>query len=137
MKRISLTLNTMRKVFLFVCLAVMVVSFTGCPPDPPDKDTTYTFKDDFDSSGTTWEAFIFEYNDAGEVVMQQQSFVTSKGLKRVFVANKRATKVKIKYKIRAGSTEAIMWVRQVFYLEKEKNIDINLNGQTILVLQEP
>lgn len=50
---------------------------------------------------------------------------------------KKTEKVKVYVKMEGGSQTTIRWVQQVYYLQKGKNIDITVNGETIIGTKEP
>ena len=109
---------------------ITIFIFASCSKD---KDTTYTFIHSADDvSGVSTSAIIYEYNDKDEVV-GQQSFDTHHGLTKVFTANSVATKVKVRLSINSN----IRWIKQVFYLNNGKNINIEMKGETIITNVEP
>jgi len=127
------------KILLFLALGLTMTTFTSCggSDEPEPKETTYTFKDKLTGApGVTVEIILFEYNNSGDVV-GQQSFTTTKGLERVFTANKNAKKVKANVTMASVYSSETNWFLQVYYLEKGKNIDIVMTDDTMLSDREP
>jgi hypothetical protein len=130
--------DVLRYTFLIL---VAVIAMTSCSKDgekEEKKDTTFTFKYNSDNvSGVTVDVIIFEYNDIGEIVGQNSFDTCVKGFQRVCTANSRATKVKVRLSLNVGSSSTIRWVKQVFYLDIGKNVDIELKNDTIVGTTEP
>jgi len=59
------------------------------------------------------------------------------GFKQVVPAESKATKVKVKLTIKAGSTSAVKWVKEVFYLQDGKNVNVEVIDSTLIVDKEP
>ena len=139
----------MRKNYFWITLIglmVMAAGFVAChkcdkcdecddknPGVPDKKEMTYTFKFNADASGAIVNAIVYEYNNS-EIVVGQQSFNCTKGLRRVVTANSKTTKVKVKIIV---NSESFRWVMKVYYLEDGKNIDIEINDDTTLIPMEP
>ena len=128
--------------FLFRCTFLMLVAamtMTSCLNGTMSegKETTYTFKYNVDAvSGVSVDATVFEYNSNGEKV-GSQTFKCTKGLKQVINPSPKATKVKVRLTVKAGTNNSVRWVREVFHLRDGKNIDVEVIGSTIIVEKEP
>ena len=125
-----------RNIFQLVILsivAMLVVSSCG-----KDNNTTYTFKYTADDvSGVTVNVIAFEYDKTGDVLEQQSFDKCMKGFSKVVTVNPKATKVKVKVTMKAGTNSLVMWVQEVFYLEVGKNVNIEMKGSTKIVEKEP
>lgn len=126
----------MKKVLLMLAL-LPIFFLTSCSDDDDPASTSYTFNwelEDYPSITTT--VMLFEYNTEGEKVANN-SIECHQGLSKVFNANEKTEKVKVYVKMEGGSQASIRWVQQVYYLQKGKNIDITVNGETIIGVKEP
>jgi len=125
-------------IFQFVLLTIAaILIFSSCSKDK-EIDTTYTFKYTVsDASGVVVDVIIFEYNDAGERVGQQSFDECVKGFSKTITANSKATKLKIRVTLTAGSVSLVRWIREVFYLEVGKNVDVEIKDSTAIAENEP
>ncbi len=135
------------KKFLSMTLlfTAMFLTFSACSSDDDEKkeevvDTTYTFTftaDDPSAMGITTDITLFEYNDKGERIAQNHVKNCRKGHKENFKANERAQKVKVYITNTKGSQSIYQWVQQVYYLEKGKNVEVAVTGQSRIGTTEP
>ena len=125
-----------RNLFQFVFLSIVaILVFSSCGKD---KDTTYTLKYSVeDVSGVVVDIITYEYSDTGEVVGQKSFDKCVNGFSKTVSANPKATKVKVKVTMKASSKSLTVWVKQVFYIENGKNVDIEMKGSTTMVEKEP
>ena len=114
---------------------VAVISLSSCSKEN-DRETTYTFKFNMDASGVTVSATVYEYSGSGETV-GQRTFNCVKGFSEVVTVSSKAEKVKVKLTLKAGSNTGVVWVKQIYYLEKGKNVNIEVVGATTVVEKEP
>ena len=120
---------------LVVALCTTTV-FTSCRND--DDDTTYTFIYSVDDvAGLIVDVTLLEYNDNEVIVGQHTIDNLRSGFRQNFTANSRATKVKVRFNWRVGTTNTVRWVQQVFYLEAGRNINIEITGNTLVGPSEP
>lgn len=126
----------MKKVLLMLAL-LPIFLFTSCSDDDDPASTSYTFNWELeDYSMITTNVILFEYSADGEKVANN-TIECHQGLSKVFTANEKTEKVKVYVKMEGGSQTTIRWVQQVYYLQKGKNIDITVNGETIIGTKEP
>lgn len=126
----------MKKV-LFMLALLPIFLFTSCSDDDDPASTSYTFNWELeDYSMITINVILFEYSADGEKVANN-TIECHQGLSKVFTANEKTEKVKVYVKMEGGSQTTIRWVQQVYYLQKGKNIDITVNGETIIGTKEP
>lgn len=126
----------MKKV-LFMLALLPIFLFTSCSDDDDPASTSYTFNWKLeDYSMITTNVILFEYSADGEKVANN-TIECHQGLSKVFTANEKTEKVKVYVKMEGGSQTTIRWVQQVYYLQKGKNIDITVNGETIIGTKEP
>ena len=126
----------MKKV-LFMLALLPIFLFTSCSDDDDPASTSYTFNWELeDYSMITTNVILFEYSADGEKVANN-TIECHHGLSKVFTANEKTEKVKVYVKMEGGSQTTIRWVQQVYYLQKGKNIDITVNGETIIGTKEP
>ena len=126
----------MKKV-LFMLALLPIFFFTSCSDDDDEVITSYTLNWELeDHSSITTTVMLFEYNAEGDKVASN-AVECHQGLSKVFNANEKAEKVKAYVKMEGGSQTSTRWVQQVYYLQKGKNIDIAVNGETIIGVKEP
>ena len=126
----------MKKV-LFMLALLPIFLFTSCSDDDDPASTSYTFNWELeDYSMITTNVILFEYSADGEKVANN-TIECHQGLSKVFTANEKTEKVKVYVKMEGGSQTTIRWVQKVYYLQKGKNIDITVNGETIIGTKEP
>ena len=122
----------MRKISLCLCIVAMTLFF-GC-----QKDTTYTFVDNYGMPGASeYSVILSEYDASGSRVMTNMIDNITVGQKYAFVANDHSEKIKVKLQYKFGSNSYAKWVQQVWYLEKGENVDIITDGETIIGNSEP
>lgn len=80
---------------------------------------------------------LSEYDVKGHIVANNtiESSICGKGY--TFTANERTELVKVYLKIVTNSSDISRWVQQVYYLEKGKNTEIVIDGQTLVGPTEP
>lgn len=123
----------MRKVSLLLGLLGLVVLFSSC-----QKDTTYTFVDNYGGSGfSEYSILLCEYDGVGTKVFTNKLDNPNVGQRYVFTANEHAAIIKVKIQAQIESTSFNRWIQQAFYLEKGSNINITLDGETIVGSSEP
>lgn len=122
----------MKKLFGFMLLCVTsVFILSSCSKDEDYeliiKDTTYRFSySAIDApEGFDLDITLFEYNEKDEIIDQKNINNVYTGYSTIFKANKNAEKVKVYITASNGDISIYNWVQQIFYLEKENNIDIN------------
>ena len=113
---------------LLFCLAIFAMAtLTSCK-----KETTYTFVDR--SENTNGRLTILKEYDINGLCIANNSIETTIPYQNYnYIANERSELVKIY--VSWGST--YRWVQQVYYLEKGKNTNIEINGYTIVGPAEP
>lgn len=137
------------KLFYFiVVLATMV--FSSCDPSglnttPKEKPTTYTIVYNIDTSSLIEDYISFgasikesviisEYNDKNERINIQDMENIRYGSKKTFTSHSLAEKIAVCLEIEMSyngkSEDMTRWVAQVFYLEKESNISVTIDGET-------
>ena len=122
----------MRKISLLLGL-IAVLLFASCK-----KDTTYTFTDNYGGSGfSEYSILLCEYDNAGSKVFTNKLDDPTTGQAYVYTANEHAEKIKVKVQAKVGTSSFNRWIQQVFYLEEGKNINITLDGGTIVGTNEP
>lgn len=115
---------------------VLIVLLSSCT-----KETTYTFTNNMDYSTYTIirerYTVLSEYDVKGHIVANNtiESSICGKGY--TFTANERTELVKVYLKIVTNSSDISRWVQQVYYLEKGKNTEIVIDGQTLVGPTEP
>ena len=114
-----------------ICFTMICVGLSSCSKDE-DDESTYTFTWDT-SSYMIDDVYLFEYSEAGDKIASNEVGSPSQGHKYKFTATSRAVKVKVYYEINGKPR----WVQQVFYLEKGKNKDIVVNGESMVGSKEP
>ena len=115
---------------------ITVFIFASCSKDK-DNDTTYTFKNNIeDTSGVSIRIVLYEYDDDDDVV-NEESFTTKYGVTKVFTADSDATLVKVKITFSGGSISNTYWFKETYKLKKGKNVNIELEGETLLLNREP
>ena len=122
---------------LLFCLAIVALAtLTSCT-----KETTYTFTNnmDYSSYSNIRERYTFlrEYDINGHCVANNSIESSICGKSYAFTANDRTELVKVYLKVKTTSSEISRWVQQVYYLEKGKNTDITIDGETIVGPSEP
>lgn len=124
----------MKKVIL--CLFIVVLAtFCSCT-----KETTYTFTDNTDYSGysiTERYVRLMEYDVNGSCVANNSLEFPTKGKAYNFTANNRAELVKVYLSLKINSSSLNRWVQQVYYLEKGKDVQISIDGHTLIGPTEP
>lgn len=140
-KTYKYTTQMKTKRLLMLVFASAALLFASCT-----KETTYTFTNNMDMSDlqqyiTDYAVYLSEYDATGSCVANNTIDSPSQGVAYEFTANSRAEKVKvyIKVKLQYGTTTSNWnrWVQQVYYLEEGKNVDIVVNGETIVGTSEP
>lgn len=123
-------------------LTAMFLTFSACSSDDEKEevqDTTYTFTYTADNppQGITANITLFEYNEKGERVGQNHVNNCKKGHSQSFTANENAQKVKV-YLVATNGTQSVAnWVQQVYYLEKGKNVNVAVTGESRMGTTEP
>lgn len=143
--------------FYSLCLCVMMVGCTSPieevpqptpKPEPAPDPTKYEVcvdmgLDEYAALGfkTDLQVAFFEYNDQDEMVYTHTWYNVYDGQNKTFTANKRSTKIVVKIELTAsyGSTtkELNLFLAQVFYLEPESTIKIDVNGYARTSEQSP
>jgi len=133
----------MKKFFsITLLLTAMFLTFSACSSDDEKEevqDTTYTFTYTGDNppQGLTCDFTLFEYNDKGERVAQNHVKNCRKGTVMDFVAKTNSQKVKVYFVTTNGTQSVANWVQQVYYLEKGKNVEVAVTGQSRIGTTEP
>lgn len=132
-------LNMKKLLFCFSIIAL--VSFASCT-----KETTYTFVDNTDYSSISATivertVYLMEYDVDGSRIANNSIDFPSKGHGYTFTANDRSEKIKVylKLKFQSGyqTTDFNRWVQLVYYLEKGKDVTIQIDGSTLVGPSEP
>lgn len=129
----------MKKILFLLAMLPMFV-FMACSDDDDEKQATYTLKYDMSGSSSSMvnvSVWLFEYNDKDEVVGTNTVNDIPETYTETFNANPLSVKVKAQYRLSAGSSSSNRWVQQVFYLSKSGNVDINIDGETVVGTKEP
>lgn len=116
---------------ILLCITVFSICLSSCSKEE-DEEATYTLKWQSYASFVD-DVYIFEYSESGDKIASNEVGKPSTSQSYKFTANKRAVKVKVYYEFDGTP----MWIQQVFYLEKGKNIDIVVNGETMVGRKEP
>ena len=101
---------------------------------------TYSFTDNTDYSGISVSErhiYLKEYDVNGSCVANNSLDSPTRGKAYVFTANERSELVKVYLILKIQSNSLHRWVQQVYYLEQGKNIDISIDGQTLVGPSEP
>ena len=120
-----------------------VFKYYACSKDDDEKekvqDTTYTFSYTANDppKGFTTNITLFEYNEKGEQIVQNHVNNCKKGRSEKFTANTDSRKIKVYLVVTNGTQSVYNWVQQVYYLEKEKNIDVSVTGESRVGTKEP
>lgn len=109
----------------------MGILMTGCK-----KETTYTLKWNLDDT-VPMDILIMEYSQQSEVIKNVPIYSVQNSFESIYTAAENSEKVKIQISWESNNTEYNRWVNQVYYLEKGENIDIFIDGNTIVGKQEP
>lgn len=129
----------MKKILFLLAMLPMFV-FMACSDDDDEKQATYTLKYDMSGSSSSMvnvSVWLFEYNDNDEVVGTNTVNDIPETYTETFNANPLSVKVKAQYRLSGGSLSSNRWVQQVFYLNKSGNVDINIDGETVVGTKEP
>ena len=124
-------------------LTAMFLTFSACSKDDDEKekvqDTTYTFSYTANDppKGFTTNIPLFEYNEKGEQIVQNHVNNCKKGRSEKFTANTDSRKIKVYLVVTNGTQSVYNWVQHVYYLEKEKNIDVSVTGESRVGTKEP
>lgn len=127
----------MKKILLIMAMILPMIALTACSDDDESKETTYTLKWDMDISGGRVDVWMFEYNDKDEIVQNSIVDDIQNNHSESFKAKDNATKVKVKIKMSAYGASKQQWIQQVYYLNAGGNVDININGDTLIGNKEP
>jgi len=85
-----------------------------------------------------YSILLCEYDEAGSRVFTEKLDEPVVGQKYVFTAHEHAVKLKVRIQAEYGSSSTFnRWIQQVYYLEEGGNIDIVLEGSTIVGTSEP
>ncbi len=133
-----------KMLFYSLCLCIMIV---GCEspiseepkPQPEPEPTQYEVRvdmglDEYAALGfnTDLQVAFFEYNDQNEMVYTHTWYNVFDGQSKTFTANKRSTKIVVKIELTASyggvTKELNLFLAQVFYLEPENIILIDVDG---------
>ena len=115
----------------------------GCQKNDENEKTnsatTYAFTDNTGNDGffSEYSILLCEYDNAGSKVHTEKLDNPVKGQRYAFTANNHAEKLKVKIQAKYGTTSFIKWIQQVFYLEIGGNVDVTLEGSTIVGSNEP
>lgn len=132
----------MQKKLLLFLLMFLPFFLVSCGSDDEPDYSTYTLNYNLgeESSLVLVDVTLFEYNDAGEKVATNSIPDIKKGASRKFTASARAAKVKVYLKMYSNIstvTPKYLWVQQVYYLEKGRNVNIDITGSTMTGNYEP
>lgn len=131
---------------MMLFMTAMIFTLSACSSDDDErkepereKDTTYIFSYTADNpqGGLIVNITLFEYNNQGEVVKQNTVNNCKQGFQRQYTANTHAQKVKVYIEVTNGTKSVYNWVQQVYYLEKGKNVDVDVTGSVRIAPTEP
>lgn len=133
------------KKFLKICSLAFAVTlcFSSCEKEnvrTPAEPTTYTFyytADEMSEYGYKLDITLFEYNEKDEIVSQKTIQDCRTGHRQDFTANNLSEKVKVYASVSYESKSVYFWVQQVYYLTKNTNTFIEVNGTTRIGGTEP
>lgn len=120
-----------------LCICIMTV---GCEsPIEEVEPTQYEVYVDMDLDQFTalgidshLQVLLLEYNDLNEIVDTNTWSGVKDGQSKIFTANKRSTKIVVKIELTASygvaTDELNLFLAQVFYLNPESKIRINVDG---------
>lgn len=127
---------------LLYCLTLaLLIPFASCT-----KETTYTFINNADFSVITLpmvnQTFhLIEYDQSGSRIADNTIDFPATGKGYTFTANDRSEKIKVYYSIRYQDDNQTVdysrWVQIVYYLEKGKDITIQIDESTLVGTAEP
>ncbi|MBQ3709146.1 MAG: hypothetical protein II887_00415 [Bacteroidales bacterium] len=122
---------------LLFCLTIIVLTtLASCT-----KETTYSFTDYTDYSGLSIRERIFwlkEYDINGSCVSNNRLESPVRGKAYVFTANERSELIKIYISVKfQNGSPLYSWVQQVYYLKEGGNVDISIDGNTLVGPSEP
>ena len=119
---------------MFLLILALPMVFASCKKEEV-KDSTYSFS--YTSSYTIPISIgIFEYTASNEKV-EQNNFSFTGNFTKKFTANKRTEKLKVFITFGTGSSAESYWVDKVYYWDKGKNVNIDINDDTYLAEREP
>lgn len=136
---------------LLAAIATLCVSCDSLEQEElitPERDTYYSIDLRLNASsllnlGTLvyTDISVSEYNENNERIDIKNAYNLVLGDHKFFVADKRATKLTIYMKFhttyQGQKYEFGYWVAKVYYLEKEENIDITIDGYTNIQSTNP
>ena len=121
------------KRIIYTTIAVLALFVSSCT-----KETTYTFTDKTEGNGSIKVTyFLYEYDSDGSTIAHHQINSLETGKVYEYTATSHAEKVKVKMKLEYGGSSESLWVQQVYRLDKGKNTDIVVDGNTIVGKNEP
>lgn len=144
---------------IFITAIIAMLTICSCDSgdyeyrgrNPGKSPSTYTVIYDVDISEfleplpdqtvVKQDVFIKEYNDKNECINIQEAHNVKNGDNKKFTAHDMAEKVTVYYEVKTSYKDLEktmgLWLQQVFYLEKGKNISITISGDTRVGSAEP
>lgn len=116
---------------LILCLVLSSALLTSCT-----KEKFYSITNNFEYGQ---ETIIYEYNEEDEPINVHPETLNAYE-NNIFTCSNDVVKIKIfvsGYHIDGFFLDSGNWIQQVFYLEKNKNTNIVLDGSTIVGPERP
>ena len=122
-----------------------MITIASCSSDDDISGSTYTVKFDLrHDESTQMNMTCYEYNELGEPVGNNTINNIQEGTSQTFTANNDVEKVKVYFNIYYWNINyngdwayKNVWVKQVFYLKKNKDTVISITDETKFTSKEP
>ena len=122
----------------------MILLIASCKKEEEQPKTTYTVIINTsaltDSATTRCDFTAYEYDENEEMMAFNDILRGVKGTQETFIAHSNSAKVKMYLEFYADAPDfprLKYWDKEVYYLEKDNNIEIIISDATRLVKSEP